>query len=258
VQPDSSHSLQWSEMVAGLRQTHLTARSGNACCDLYRVVCWQYTGHPPIPYGLTKHVTTPMPGKVGPIGYPKACVMSADILLTRSNISSALGRAEELVRLGSMQLYANNSYYQGLHLLSGLSFGAFEYSFMIRPGVFIDVLLFFFLTFAPLAYLLMRKYQIIVYGEEPFLPSRSYIHIMMDFLFAISVSATFSIIVYIYNQKYSILGENGAVSLHSFILILNLLGVGIAMLVLRSIAVKERIDVLAARRKPQKSSNDEP
>jgi hypothetical protein len=185
-----------------------------------------------------------------------ACIVTADILLARSSISSALGRAGELVRLGPMQLYANNSYYQGLHLLSGLSFGAFEYSLMIRPGVFVDVLLFFFLTFVPLAYLLMRKYQIIVNGEKPFVLSRSYIHIMVDFLFAISVSATFAIIVYIYNQKYSILGENGAVPLHSFILILNLIGLGIAMLILRSLAAKERIDVLAAPQAAQ--SNHEP
>lgn len=137
-------------------------------------------------------------------------------------------------------MFANNSFYNGMQIFSGLTFGAFEFAWMQSTLMRFDVLIFLALAFCPLAYLAGLKSKLVAAGAETFALSRPYRHIFADFLFYISITASFSTFVYIYTRDLRFSNPDGGVPPYTAILLANLVLFAISMGLYSLLAKEER------------------
>lgn len=137
-------------------------------------------------------------------------------------------------------MYANNSFYTGLQTFSGLTFGAFEFAWMQSTLMRFDVLIFLALAFCPLAYLAALKSKLVSVGVKTYALSRPYRHIFADFLFYISVTASFSAFVYIYTRNLRFADPDGGVPPYTAILLINFVLFAISMGLYTLLAKEER------------------
>lgn len=138
-------------------------------------------------------------------------------------------------------MFANNSFYAGMQTFSGLTFGAFEFAWMQGTLMKFDVLIFLALAFCPLAYLAGLKSKLVAAGVKTYALSRPYRHILADFLFYISVTASFSTFVFIYTRNLKLSDPDWGVPPYTAILLANLVLFAISMGLYTLLAKEERL-----------------
>jgi hypothetical protein len=137
-------------------------------------------------------------------------------------------------------MFANNSFYNGIQTFSGITFGAFEFAWMQGAFMRFDVLIFLALCLCPLAFLAGLKSKHVAAGVQTYALNRPYRHILADFLFYISVAASFATIVFVYSHDLKLSDQNWGVPPHTGILLANFVAFTIAMGLFSLLAKEER------------------
>lgn len=137
--------------------------------------------------------------------------------------------------------YANNSFYTALNFFSGITAGAFEFTWM-QGGAFLrlDVVMFLLLSLGPLIFLCGLKSKYGSAGAKLYALRRPYRHIFADYLFAASTTASFSMIVFIYSRGLSIIEPDLVLPPHTAALLGNLVMFAIAVFLYSQLAKEER------------------
>jgi hypothetical protein len=159
-----------------------------------------------------------------------------------TTITRTVGVAQYLYR--EMALYANDSHYRNVHVFGGILFAALEYDIISRVHdaiyiVTIDELLLFGLSIGSLIYLLIKKRRLPA-AETPYNLGRSYAHICTDYLSSCATTSFLTVFTYFVANKLPILGENYGLTVYTFFLILNALGLLVATGIYSFIADEER------------------
>lgn len=136
--------------------------------------------------------------------------------------------------------YANNSFYTALNFFSGITFGAFEFTWMQGTFLRVDVLAFLLLSLAPLVFLCGLKSKYVIAGVKLYALRRPYRHILADYLFSASTAASFSVLVFIYSRGLSIIDKDLAVPAHSAVLLGNLVMFAFSVFLYSLLAKEER------------------
>lgn len=138
-------------------------------------------------------------------------------------------------------MFANGSFYNGMNVFAGLTFGAFEYALMIQ-GAFmrLDVVVFLLLSACPLIFLLALKNIREGAQIKTYILARPYRHIFADFLYHISVAATFATLVFVYTRGLRFIEPDLAIPPHTGVLFLNLAMFAGAMILFSILAKSER------------------
>jgi hypothetical protein len=140
-----------------------------------------------------------------------------------------------------MPEYANNSFYTSMNVFSGITFGAFEFSWLQGTFLRLDVLTFGLLSLAPFMFLCGLKSKYTAAGVRLYALSRPYRHIFADCLFSASTVASFSLIVSIYSRGLAIIDKDLALPVHSAALLANLVMFGFSVFLFSVLAREERV-----------------
>lgn len=137
--------------------------------------------------------------------------------------------------------YANNSFYTAMNFFAGITFGAFEFTWMQESFLRADVLAFLLLSLAPLAFLCGLKSKYVTAGVKLYALRRPYRHILADYLFSASTAASFSVLVFIYSRGLSIVNNDLVLQAHSAILLANLVMFAFSVFLYSLLAKEERM-----------------
>jgi hypothetical protein len=137
-------------------------------------------------------------------------------------------------------LYANNSFYTGMHLLSGLCFGATEYCYLMARAFRLDVIAFLILTFIPFLYLLAKRSMLNSERRKKFALARPYRHIVADFLFATSTVSIFSLLAFTITKGLPLIDINFDLSPNLLLIMFNATTFALSMFLYSLLAKTER------------------
>lgn len=148
-----------------------------------------------------------------------------------------------------MPRYANDSFYTAMQLFTGIWFGAFEFALLTSDRVArMDVIALLLLAISSPVFLIGLKNKYSSSTERLFALSRPYHHIVADSLLSASTVSLLALIVFIYSRDLPFLEKGKYLTLHTGVLMLNILIFIASLLLYSHLAKTER----ARSSEPQK------